>query len=44
MPVKKPEDFTQSVMKPPVVNHQESTPEHGPHHAHSIDEEMYGSK
>ena len=51
MPVKKvAEDFTQSLMKPIAQNtqNQELGAEHGPnsnnHHAHSIDEEIYGGK
>jgi hypothetical protein len=51
MPVKKvAEDFTQSLMKPIAQNtqNQELGAEHGPnsnnHHAHSIEEEIYGGK
>ena len=45
MPVKKAEDFTQSLMKP--SGQPQMTDMLGPgaaHHAHSIDEEMYGNK
>ena len=45
MPVKKAEDFTQSLMKPSAQPQMADMLGPGAaHHAHSIDEEMFGNK